>query len=508
MNAVSPSIIDALTPSDNEEVAQRRAVLAEIDASCRSSVLLLFGGSLFWLILGSVFALIASIKLHNPEFLANISWLTFGRVRPAHLNAVIYGFSSQAAIGVALWLMCRLCRTPLMFGWVTNLAGVFWNVGVTVGVWAILAGESTGIEWLEIPAYATPILFVSYALIGIWGIITFRFRREKHLYVSQWYLLAALFWFPWIYSAAQILLVLDPVRGTVQAAVNWWFAHNVLGLWFTPIGLASIYYFIPKVLGKPVYNYSLSVLGFWSLALFYNWNGMHHLVGGPMPAWLITVSIVASVMMTIPVVTVGINHHFTMFGSFHKLKDSPVLRFMVFGGMSYTLTSLHGIALALRSVSEVTHFTHSTIAHSHQGMYAFFTMVMFGSIYYILPRVLQVEWPSARLISLHFWTVSIGIMVYVVPLIIGGVLQGQAMNNPDVPFVDAVKPSVVSLTLPFLKVRSYSGMLIFVGHLAFATSFVWIVARWLASAPWARREVSLRNAEVSNPNTQVSVPSV
>ena len=142
--------------------------------------------------------------------------------------------------------------------------------------------------------YATPLLFVSFALLSIWGIVTFRFRREPHLYVSQWYLLAALFWFPWLYSAAQILLVLDPVRGTVQSAVNWWFAHNVLGLWITPIGLAAIYYFIPKVLGKPVYNYSLSVIGFWSLALFYNWNGMHHLVGGPMPAWLITVSIVAS----------------------------------------------------------------------------------------------------------------------------------------------------------------------------------------------------------------------
>jgi len=224
-----------------------------------------------------------------------------------------------------------------------------------------------------------------------------------------------------------------------------------------------------------------------------------------MPAWLITVSIVASVMMTIPVVTVGINHHFTMFGNFHRLKDSPVLRFMVFGGMSYTVTSLHGVTLALRSVSEVTHFTHSTIAHSHQGMYAFFTMVMFGSIYYIMPRILQVEWPSARLIRLHFWTVAIGIMLYVVPLSIGGILQGQAMNNPDVPFVDAVKPSVVSLTIPFLKMRSYSGMLIFVGHLAFATSFVWIVARWVASVRLAQKEASLQAIRASSQNIPVSV---
>jgi cytochrome c oxidase cbb3-type subunit I len=486
MSVSSPSLLNALSPADTSAVAERRAALAEIDASCRNSLLLLFGSALVWLLIGTVFALIASWKLHAPDFLGGISWLTFGRVRPAHLNAVVYGFASEAAIGVTLWLMCRLCRTPLMFGWMVNLAGVFWNIGVAIGIVGILAGHSTGIEWLEIPPYATPILFVTYALIGIWGIITFRYRRESHLYVSHWYLLAALFWFPWLYSAAQILLIMEPVRGTVQSAVNWWFAHNVLGLWFTPIGLAAIYYFIPKVIGQPVYKYSLSVIGFWSLALFYNWNGMHHLVGGPLPAWLITVSVVASGMMTIPVVTVGLNHHFTMWGSFHMLKDSPVLRFMVFGGMSYTVTSLHGVALALRSVSEVTHFTHSTIAHAHQGMYAFFTMVMFGSIYYILPRVTQVEWPSARLIRIHFWAVAIGIMLYVVPLTIGGTLEGAAMNNPDVPFLDLAKRSVVTLTLPYLKIRSLSGMLIFVGHIAFAASFVWVLARWVKTVRAAR----------------------
>jgi cytochrome c oxidase cbb3-type subunit I len=481
MSAPSRSILDALSPTDREDIAQQRAAVAEIDVSCRGSLVLLFGCGLAWLLVGSLLALLTSWKMHSPEFLGDISWLTFGRVRAAHLNAVVFGFASQAAIGVTLWLMCRLCRAPLMFGWILNLAGVLWNVGVAIGVAGLLAGHSTSIEWLEIPSYATPMLFVAYALIGIWGIITFRFRRETHLYVSQWYLLAALFWFPWLYSAAQILLVMEPVRGTVQAAVNWWFAHNVLGLWFTPIGLAAIYYFIPKVIGQPVYKYSLSVVGFWSLALFYNWNGMHHLVGGPMPAWLITASVVASGMMTIPVVTVGLNHHFTMWGSFHKLKDSPVLRFMVFGGMSYTVTSLHGVLLAFRSVSQVTHFTHSTIAHAHQGMYAFFAMVMFGSIYYVMPRITQVEWPSARLIRFHFWAAAIGILLYIVPLTIGGTLEGLAMINPDVPFLDPLKHSVVTMTLPYLKVRSLSGILITLGHLAFATSFVWILARWFKS---------------------------
>jgi cytochrome c oxidase cbb3-type subunit 1 len=493
MNASSPSVVRALSPADTGDETQPRALLAEIDASCRTPVMLLFGFSLVWLMIGTLFALIASFKMHVPDFLGSTAWLTFGRVRPAHLNAMVYGFVSQAGIGVTLWLMCRLCRTPLMYGWITNLAAVFWNVGMTIGILGILAGHSTGLEWLEMPAYATPLLFASFVLLALWGIITFRYRRESHLYVSHFYLLAALFWFPWLYTTAQILLVMDPVRGVVQASVNWWFAHNVLGLWITPIGLASIYYFMPKVLGRPVHSYYLSMLGFWSLALFYNWNGMHHLVGGPLPAWLITVSIVASAMMAIPVVTVGINHHLTMYGNFHRLKDSPVLRFMVFGGMSYTVTSLHGILLALRSVSEVTHFTHSTIAHAHQGMYAFSAMVLFGSIYYIVPRLLQVEWPSARLIRFHFWACAIGIMVYIVALGFGGVLQGLAMNNPDVPFLDPAKHSVVTLTLPYLKIRSHSGILIALGHLAFAVSFVWILIRWRKAVRQPQAAATLTN---------------
>ena len=380
-----------------------RAELSEIDASTKWPVIVFLLSALVWLLIGTVFALISSIKLHTPEFLGNYEWLTFGRARTAHLNSVIYGWSTNAAFAVAFWLMARLSRAELRHAGVLIVAACFWNLGVTLGVIGILAGDSTSIEWLEMPSYATPLLFVAYALVGAWAVITFRFRKAEHIYVSQWYMLAALFWFPWLYSIAQIMLIFDPARGTVQALVNWWFAHNVLGLWFTPIGLAAAYYFIPKVLGKPIHSYYLSVLGFWSLAIFYNWAGVHHLIGGPVPAWVISAGIAASLMMVIPVVVTAINHHLTMVGSFGALRYSPTLRFVVFGAVNYTLVSLTGSAMAIRSVNEITHFTHFTVGHAHQGMYAFFTMVMFGSIYYILPRILLKEWPSAALIRTHFW---------------------------------------------------------------------------------------------------------
>jgi len=469
--ASAPNLAASFDPATSPDLV-KRAELSEIDASTKIPVLFFLCSAVLWLLVGTAFALISSFKLHTPNFLGDIEWLTFGRARTAHLNAVIYGWSVNAAFAVAFWLMARLSRSVLRHSGLLMIAGVFWNIGVTIGIGGILAGDSTSIEWLEIPPYATPLLFVAYALIGAWALITFRFGKSEHIYVSQWYLLAALFWFPWLYSIAQIMLIIEPARGTVQALVNWWFAHNVLGLWFTPIGLAAVYYFLPKVLGKPIHSYYLSLLGFWSLAIFYNWAGVHHLIGGPVPAWVLSAGIVASFMMAIPVIVTGINHHMTMVGSFGALKYSPTLRFIVFGAISYTITSLLGSLMADRQVSMVVHFTHFTVAHAHQGMYAFFTMVMFGSIYYILPRLLLKEWPSAMLISVHFWTVAVGITIYVVGLSIGGIKQGLEMNNADIPFL-----TVVANTIPYLLSRSLSGVLMTIGHLAFAVNFAWMLLR-------------------------------
>ena len=224
------------------------------------------------------------------------------------------------------------------------------------------------------------------------------------------------------------------------------------------------------MLGKPIHSYALSMVGFWSLAFFYAWNGMHHLIGGPYPAWLISVSVAASIMMFVPVLTVAVNHHFTMIGNFGALRSSPTLRFTVFAAMSYTLTSVQGSLMALRSMNRVTHFTHYTIAHAHLGMYAFATMMLFGSIYYMMPRLTGREWPSAALIKLHFWTCALGILFYWGSLTWGGVEQGFNLQNPDMPFLD-----IVARTLPYLRMRSWSGALMTVGHVAFAISFVWML---------------------------------
>ncbi|PTY06603.1 hypothetical protein DB347_11225 [Opitutaceae bacterium EW11] len=482
--ASGTNLSESLNPATSSE-AVKRAELSEIDASTKIPALFFLCSALGWILIGTIFALIASFKMHTPGFLGDAEWLTFGRVRTAHLNAVIYGWASNASFLVIIWLMARLSRSLLRHPILLLTAGVFWNVGVTIGIYGILTGDSTSIEWLEIPPYATPLLFVAYALMGVWAVIMFRFGKSPHIYVSQWYILAALFWFPWIYSVAQIMTIWAPARGTVQALVNWWFAHNVLGLWFTPIGLASVYYFLPKVLGKPIHSYYLSVLGFWSLAIFYNWAGVHHLVGGPVPAWVQTAGIAASIMMLIPVVVTGINHHMTMIGSFNALRYSPTLRFIVFGAVNYTLVSVIGSFMSLRGWAEITHFTQHTIAHAHHGLYAFFTMVMFGAIYYILPRLLLKEWPSAALISVHFWATAVGSLIMVLVLTVGGFHQGLLLNTPKLANTLGLQPGtdpvpfleVVRVMNKYLVSRSLSGILIFVGHLAFAVNVVWMLLK-------------------------------
>lgn len=454
-------------PQEEQELLTR----VQTDRSCRQTVLIYYSSAVFWLLVGSVLALLASLKMHIPGFLDQWEWLTFGRVRPAHLNSMIYGWASMAGVGTLLWLESRLGRVRLPLPVLLPVSGLIWNVGVAYGVVAILMGYSSSTEWLEFPVAVLGFFGFCLVLIIYATLVMMMRRKVQHTYVSQWYLYGAVLWFPFLYVTGLFLTQAPHINGTVRAIANWWFAHNVLGLWLTPIGLASAYYFIPKVTGRPVHSYHLSLLGFWTLALFYNWAGTHHLVGGPIPAWVVTVGIVGSMMMFIPVTTVAINHHMTMVGQFGFLKTSPTLRFIVFGAMSYTVVSVQGSLTALRSVSEVTHFTHYTIAHSHLGVYSFFTMTMFGAMYYILPRVLRREWSSAPLIKVHFWSTAVGATMYFIGLTWAGIEQGWMMNNPDVPFMDVVK-----YTIPWLASRSIAGTLMTIGHVVFAL-LVWRILR-------------------------------
>jgi len=447
--------------SDAEQLERAR-----IDASTRVPVLMFYASAMAWLLIGTLLAGFVSFKMHAPDWLADYGFLTWGRLRPVHMNIMIYGWASMAAMGTAIWLMARLCRTTLRHPLLIVAGAWFWNIGIVVGVTAILMGYSTGYQWLEFPPYAAAILFVAYALIVSWAVLMFRFRRGEQIYITQWYLLGAFLWFPWLYAAAQAMLFVVPVQGVMQAAVGWWFSNNLLFLWLGAIALGTAYYMIPKVIGRPVYSYHLATIGFWTYALFSSWTGMQRLVDGPFPAWMITASIAATILTIIPVATVGLNHHMTLQGYFPVMRYSPTLRFTVFGAMSYTVFSLVGILISLRSTARYLHFTQASIAYSHMGLYAFVTMILFGSMYYIVPRLVGCEWRYATLIKLHFWASAYGIGLMSLMLLIGGLAQGASQNDPSLPFVEST-----GSVLPYLRGRTLAALLLTVSHFIFAFHF-------------------------------------
>lgn len=451
------------THADAQELLER----ARADASTGPLVLFFYCCAIVWLLVASAAGLTSSIKLHEPDWLVSQAWLTFGTIRTIHLNAVAYGWAPMAGLGTALFVIPRLLKTPLMGMRFALVGAVLWNAALIAGLGSIAAGFNDGLEWLEIPWQIDILFAVGGALIGLPLIMTLVNRRVDHLYVSVWYMGAALFWLPVLFIVAKIPGL---HHGVQQAAMNWWFGHNVLGLFYTPLALASVYYFLPKIIGRPIQSYNLSLLGFWGLAFFYGQVGGHHLIGGPVPQWMVTLSIVQSMMMIIPVAAFTVNMFQTLQGQLSTLRYSPTLRFIGIGGLLYTASSVQGSLEALRSVNAITHFTHYTVAHAHLGLYGFVTLVFFGAMYFVMPRITAREWPYPWMISAHFWLVCGGFALYFISLTIGGWLQGKAMLDAARPFMESV-----AVTLPYLKGRSIGGAFMVAGHLVFAAHFVAMV---------------------------------
>lgn len=457
---------DAAHVPDEHDMDERVAA----DRSSAFPVFMFIGFACMWLLFGGIAGLTASLKLHWPDWLVSEAWMTFGRIRTVHLTAVLYGWITNAELGIIIWLMPRLLRTPLMGSMWIMMGGALVNIAIASGIGAIGVGWTDGLEYLEMPWQIG--IFFAAGMVCIIGPVMYTLvnRKVESLYVTTWYHTAGLLWITLLFIVGKMPGV---HFGVQQAAMNWWYGHNVLGLWFTPVAVGAIYYFLPKIIARPIRSYNLSILGFWTLAFFYAQVGGHHLVGGPVPGWLITLSIVQSMMMIIPVLAFSINMALTMKGRTRLARYSPTLRFVMFGGFMYLLSSLQGSFEALRSVQQVAHFTHFTVAHAHLGAYGFVTMVLFGAIYFMLPRVLHWEWPYPRLISLQFWLAAVGIGIYFVGLSIGGWLQGVAMLDGTRPFMESVQ-----VTLPYLQSRSVGGALMLASHLVFVGHFLAMVLRF------------------------------
>ncbi len=447
------------------------------EAQLRGPFLLCFGSAILWLLLASVLGLIASLKLQVPSFL-NSECLTFGHVVAAQKNIFIYGWASNALFAVNLWLLSQLGRFELRNGWLATLGGLVWNAALAYGVVQIFAGNMNGFNLLEMPREVGPVLIAAFMLVGFWPIVAFARRPTGHSFASQWFVVGASFVFPIVYALTQLLVLWCPAFGPVQALAHSWFIQNLMLLWLGASGLAAIYYFIPKVLGRPLHGYYLATVAFWTYFLFAGATAPSSLLGSPIPVWVQSVGVVASIMMVIPIIITAINFHGTLSqrGGWAQAWNSTTLRFVAFGAVSFTLAGLLSTVFSTRGLNAAVRFTEFTQGQEQLLTYAFLTMVIFGAAYFILPRLTSALWPSAKLIHLHFWTTALAVIGSVAVALVHGYQSGHQLLNPAVTMTQ-----VGSASLAFAG--SIFSVLFLIGHLAFALNAFSMI--FSSSAPTA-----------------------
>jgi cytochrome c oxidase cbb3-type subunit 1 len=400
--------------------------------------------SLIWLTLFPIVGVLVSIKLHNPGFLDGISWLTFGRMRPVHVNGVIFGSFSTVFLGMLYYIVPRLCGVRMYkeeWGWWLLW---LWNALLILSSLSLLMGYNMGFEAAEFEWPLNILRFVILGLITIQVLGTVFRRQEQRFYVSMWYITAALIWTAMNLILGNALLpYADDIAGVNSAAMHGLYIHYIVGLWITPGGLALMYYFLPLSAKNALYSHKLSLLGFWGLAFFYPFVGTHHYLYSPIPHWTQTISIVTSMLLIIPVWTVVVNFFGTMMGRWGAVAggggaDNYAAKFLMLGAVYYLLGCFQGSIEALRRVQELTHFNDFVIAHSHLTVFGTFIVWAVGSAYYVWPRVTGRKLWSDKLASWHLWLTISGFTVMAVGLSGAGFVQGSMLEY-GANFVDTVK---------------------------------------------------------------------
>ena len=468
-------------PTTNAEASQREIENVEralIDQSARGPVLTFFTTGIFWLLVSVVLGFVASKKLHVPGYVSNAEWMTYGRVWPAYNVALIYGWCSLAGMGVATWLIGRLTRVAIQAPGFLKFGAWFWNAGVAAGVITLLAGYNSGLEYFEMHRAARVCMFIGYLLIGIWGLILFRYKRTAAPYITVSYLVAAWFLFPWFFGTTDALSSMA-LTGVMKSVVNAWYQNGLFNLWLGCLGLGAAYYFIPKVINQPIYSYNLAKVGFWTWVFLGGLTAMTKLSGGPVPAYLVTISIAASILLIIPIATLTTNFARTMRGHTGKMAYSPTLRFVYVGTVFFSIAMVLQVIGSLRSVNSYTAFTTWNYGQTHAFVIGFFSMVMFGAIYYITPRLVGCEWLSRTFIKLHFLGTAYGGATIIALFLVGGLAMGFTLNQSAVDGQDYVAFYNVPQNMSaYQAVKTYIGYILFgISQFIFALHFLFMRLR-------------------------------
>lgn len=440
------------------EVKKRAAKRPKVDPELSKLVLWYIICATIWLVFGTSIGEYAGIKLVSPDA-DQVSWLSFGRIRPVHTNSVFWGWASLGMLGLAYYCVPRVGNNKLYslkLGWISL---IMINFCVLAGSIALMAGINNGGGEFREYIWPIKIFFIIPVLLTLYNFLkTIAQRKTREIYIANWYIVAAL-----IFGATIMTTAYLPFwqNGLGETIVQGYYMHQGVGMWFMMFSLGLIYYYLPQQLNRPIYSYSLGILAFWTQILFYTEIGSHHFIFSSIPWWLQTIAIIGSIGMIIPVAAGSTNFLMTFKGGWYKLGSSYTLPFFLVGIIFYFTGSFQGTAEAFRTTNLFWHFTDFTVAHSHLTMYGIITFILWACIYALVPRLTGKEPPQIT-VGAHFWLAFVGLLVYSIPLMIGGTLKGLMWMDGK-PFIDSVV-----LSAPYWLWRAIGGSLMWLSHLVFA----------------------------------------
>jgi len=427
--------------------------------------------TVIWGIVGMTVGALIAAQLLFPALNFDIPWLSYGRLRPLHTNAVVFAFGGSALFASSYYVVQRTCHVKLFLPKLAAFTFWGWQLIILAAAITLPLGITTSKEYAELEwpiDIAIAVVWVAYAIVFFGTLVT---RKVRHIYVANWFFAAYIITIAVLHivNSAEIPVSLwksySAYAGVVDAMVQWWYGHNAVGFFLTAGFLGIMYYFVPKQAGRPIYSYRLSVVHFWALISIYMWAGPHHLIYTSLPDWAQSLGMVFSLMLIAPSWGGMINGIMTLSGAWHKLRTDPILKFLIVSLSFYGMSTFEGPMMSIKTVNSLSHYTDWTIGHVHSGALGWVAMVTIGAMYSLIPRLYgKTAMYSTRLIDVHFWTTTIGIVFYVTAMWIAGVMQGLMWRatNPDgtltYTFVESLKA-----TYPFYAVRLCGGLLVLAG---------------------------------------------
>lgn len=430
--------------------------------------------TMIWGIIGMLVGLIAALQLAFPEFFndyLSLSFLSFGRIRPLHTNAVIFAFVGNGIFTGVYYSLQRLLKTRMWSDKLSYINFWGWQLIILSAVLTLPLGITTSKEYAELEWWIDIMITIVWVVFGWNMFATILNRRVKHIYVAIWFYIGTFVAVAMLHIINSLAIPVSFTKsysifaGVQDALVQWWYGHNAVAFFLTTPYLGLMYYFVPKAANRPVYSYRLSIIHFWALIFLYIWAGPHHLLYTALPDWAQSLGVVFSVMLLAPSWGGMLNGLLTLRGAWDRVRDDVTLKFMVVALTAYGMATFEGPLLSLKSVNIISHYTDWVVAHVHVGGLGWNGMLTFGMLYWLFPKLFRTELYSKKMANQHFWIATLGIVLYVIPIYIAGFVQGMMWQefNPDGTLVHGEFVKTVTDLKPFYVFRTIGGLIYLIG---------------------------------------------